>query len=189
MCHPDTLGRIKTYLENAPEVAALFGSYDADPSGPGLVSRYKNLLHHYIHQHGLTEASTFWAGCGAVRLNVFMAIGGFDESYLSAAIEDIELGARLRRGGYRIRLCPDIQVTHLKHWTFVSLLSADIFHRAVPWSRLILRQGDWPWDLNVDARSRLSALCAWAALFFLWCWGSGHHRSGGACCRPLWPWG
>jgi glycosyltransferase involved in cell wall biosynthesis len=57
-CHPDTLGRIKTYLENAPEVAALFGSYDADPSGPGLVSRYKNLLHHYIHQHGRPEAST-----------------------------------------------------------------------------------------------------------------------------------
>jgi GT2 family glycosyltransferase len=167
MCHPDTLGRIKSYLTNAPEVAALFGSYDADPPGPGLVSRYKNLLHHYIHQHGRAEASTFWAGCGAVRRDVFRAVGGFDESYLSAAVEDIEFGARLRRGGYRIRLCPGIQVTHLKRWTFFSLLRADIFRRAVPWSRLILRQSDWPWDLNVDARSRLSALWAWAALFFL----------------------
>ncbi len=165
--HPDTLGRIKTYLKNAPEVAALFGSYDADPPAPGLVSRYKNLLHHYVHQHGRAEASTFWAGCGAVRRDVFRAVGGFDESYLSAAVEDIEFGSRLRRQGYHIRLCPDIQVTHLKRWTFFSLLSADIFRRAVPWSRLILRQGHWPWDLNVDARSRLSALSAWAALFFL----------------------
>ena len=29
--HPDTLGRIKTYLTEHPEIAALFGSYDADP--------------------------------------------------------------------------------------------------------------------------------------------------------------
>ena len=175
--HPDTLGRIKTYLTELPEIAALFGSYDADPPAPGLVSRYKNLLHHYMHQHGRAEASTFWAGCGAIRRNVFSAVGGFDESYLSAAIEDIEFGARLRRGGYRIRLCPDIQVTHLKRWTFVSLLRADIFRRAVPWTRLILRQGDWPRDLNVDVKSRLSALSAWAALCFLvlgfgssWAW-------------------
>jgi len=165
--HPDTLGTIKTYLTDTPEIAALFGSYDVDPPAPGLVSRYRNLLHHYIHQHGRSEASTFWAGCGAVRRNVFRAVGGFDESYLIAAVEDIEFGARLRREGYRIRLCPDIQVTHLKSWTFASLLRTDIFHRAVPWSRLILRQGGWPWDLNVDARSRLSALSAWAALFFL----------------------
>jgi hypothetical protein len=77
------------------------------------------------------------------------------------------LGARLRLEGYRIRLCPDIQGTHLKRWTFGSLLRADIFHRAVPWSKLILRRGHWPWDLNVDAGSRLSAFLAWAALFFL----------------------
>ena len=165
--HPDTLGRIKTCMANSPEIAALFGSYDTNPSAPGVVSRYKNLFHHYIHQHGRAEASTFWAGCGAIRKNVFRAVGGFDESYLSAAVEDIELGTRLRRGGYSIRLCPDIQVTHLKHWTFARLLRADIFRRAVPWSRLILRQGHWPWDLNVDTRSRLSAFWAWAALFLL----------------------
>jgi GT2 family glycosyltransferase len=165
--HPDTLGRIKTYLTTLPEIAALFGSYDTDPPVPGLVSRYKNLLHHYIHQHGRTEASTFWAGCGAIHRNVFRAVGGFDESYLNAAVEDIEFGSRLRRHGYHIRLCPDIQVTHLKRYTFVGLLRSDILHRAVPWSRLILRQGNWPRDLNVDTKSRLSALSAWAALFFL----------------------
>lgn len=165
--HPDTLGRIKAYLTEHPEIPALFGSYDAAPPAPGLVSRFRNLLHHYVHQHGRLEASTFWAGCGAIRHNVFSAVGGFDESYLSAAIEDIEFGARLRRQGYRVRLCPDIQVTHLKRWTFVSMVRVDIFRRAVPWTRLILRQGHWPRDLNVDVKSRLSALSVWAALFFL----------------------
>jgi hypothetical protein len=128
------------------------------------VSRYKNLLHHYVHQHGRREASTFWAGCGAIRREVFVSLGGFDEGYTRPAIEDIELGARLRRAGYRVWLCPDVQVTHLKRWTFASLLRSDVFDRAIPWTRLILRDTHLPADLNLDVRSRLSALAAWAAL-------------------------
>jgi GT2 family glycosyltransferase len=162
--HPHTLARVERYLVGHPEIGALFGSYDADPPARGLVSRYKNLLHHYVHQHGRREASTFWAGCGAIRREVFVSLGGFDEGYTRPAIEDIELGARLRRAGYRVWLCPDVQVTHLKRWTFASLLRSDVFDRAIPWTRLILRDTHLPADLNLDVRSRLSALAAWAAL-------------------------
>jgi glycosyltransferase involved in cell wall biosynthesis len=162
--HPHTLTRVERYLVGHPEIGALFGSYDADPPARGLVSRYKNLLHHYVHQHGRREASTFWAGCGAIRREVFVSLGGFDEGYTRPAIEDIELGARLRRAGYRVWLCPDVQVTHLKRWTFASVLRSDVFDRAIPWTRLILRDTHLPADLNLDVRSRLSALAAWAAL-------------------------
>jgi len=162
--HPHTLARVERYLVEHPEIAALFGSYDADPPARGLVSRYKNLLHHYVHQHGRREASTFWAGCGAIRREVFATLGGFDEGYTRPAIEDIELGARLRRAGYRVWLCSDVQVTHLKRWTFASLLRSDILDRAIPWTRLILHDARLPADLNLDVRSRLSALAAWAAL-------------------------
>ncbi len=170
--HPDTIGRLEACLAQEPQVAAAFGSYDADPPAPGLASRYKNLLHHYVHQHSQREASTFWAGCGAVRRHVFQALGGFDASYPVPSIEDIELGGRLRRAGRRIRLCPDAQVTHLKRWTLRSLLYTDICRRAVPWSRLIAREGRTPADLNVGVESRLSALAAWAAvgLFALSLW-------------------
>ncbi len=170
--HTDTLTLIEQYLTPNSEIAALFGSYDDDPPARGLVTRYKNLLHHYVHQQGRREASTFWAGCGAVRREVFAALGGFDENYARPAIEDIELGVRLRRAGYRIWLCPDVQVAHLKHWTFASLLRADIFSRAIPWTRLIFRDGQLPADLNLDRNSRLSALAAWALLMFLalGCW-------------------
>ncbi|MBC7316506.1 MAG: glycosyltransferase family 2 protein, partial [Chloroflexi bacterium] len=65
--HSDALSRMEAYLEAHPEVSALFGSYDDAPTAPGLVSRYKNLFHHYTHQHSRREASTFWAGCGAIR--------------------------------------------------------------------------------------------------------------------------
>ena len=173
--HSDALARIERLLTEHTDLAALFGSYDAEPRARGLASRYKNLLHHYIHQHSRREASTFWTGCGAIRANVFATLGGFDESY--RMIEDIELGTRLRRAGYRVWLCPDVQVEHLKRWTLIGLLRSDIFDRAVPWTRLILSKSYLPAELNVDVRSRLSAVLMWAALTLLvvgfwwrWAW-------------------
>ena len=159
--HADTLARLERCLVEHSEIAAVFGSYDANPLARGIVSRYKNLLHHFTHQHGRREASTFWTGCGAIRRDLFLACGGFDESF--RMIEDIELGVRLWRAGHRLWLCPDIQVTHLKRWTLVTLLRSDILDRAVPWTRLILKSGHLPDDLNVSAESRLSALAAWTA--------------------------
>ena len=124
-------------------------------------------MHHYVHQHAQREAFTFWAGCGAIRRQVFEQIGGFDEHYAHPSIEDIELGARLRDAGLRVWLCRDVQVTHLKEWSLVSMLRSDIRDRALPWSRLILRSGTLPNDLNVDTVSRKSALAAWVALVSL----------------------
>ena len=162
--HPDVLARMEAAFLGEPEVAALFGSYDDNPPVRSAASLYKNLLHNYVHQHGEREAGTFWAGCGAVRRAVFLAAGGFDQSYIRPSIEDIELGVRLRQAGHRIRLCPEIQATHLKRWTLASLWRTDIFARAIPWTRLILRQGRLSSELNLDWRSRLSASAAWALL-------------------------
>ena len=155
--HQDTLARIEKIFIKNREIAALFGSYDDNPPEPGLATQYKNLFHHYVHQHGNREASTFWAGCGAIQCDVFRALGGFDESYTRPSIEDIELGSRLRRHGHTVRLYPDIQVTHLKHWTLYNVIYTDIFCRAVPWTQLIRRNRRIPLDLNLDRRSRYSA--------------------------------
>ena len=165
--HSDALALMESYLNHHPEIAAVFGSYDVNPRAGSLVSRYKNLLHHYVHQHSQREASTFWGACGAIRREIFAALGGFDESYARPKIEDIEFGVRLRRAGQRVWLCPDVQVTHLKRWTFSTLLQADIFDRAIPWTRLILRETQLPSELNLNVRSRLSAVAAWSGLAFL----------------------
>jgi GT2 family glycosyltransferase len=164
--HADTLALIEAEFSADPELAALFGSYDDDPPG-GVVSRYKNLEHHFVHQHARRDTSNFWTGCGAVRRSVFLSVGGFDERYLGASIEDIDLGWRMRRAGYRIRLCPEVQGTHLKRWTLWQMVRADILGRAVPWTRLIVRESFLPADLNLDYRSRASAVIAWAGLFAL----------------------
>jgi len=155
--HPDALSLAMETLKTDATIDACFGSYDDTPAADGLVSRYKNLLHHYVHQHAAESAGTFWAGCGAIRKTSFREAGGFDEDYKTPSIEDIELGTRLRRQDKKIRLVKAMQATHLKRWTFRSLLRSDIMGRAVPWARLILAEPQTPRDLNLKASARWSA--------------------------------
>jgi glycosyltransferase involved in cell wall biosynthesis len=165
---PGAVERVRRLFAERSDVAAVFGSYDEVPRAAGLVSRYRNLLHHFVHQTGRVEASTFWAGCGAIRRDVFHAIGGFDEQrYRRPSIEDIELGHRLRRAGHRILLDKRLQGTHLKRWSLLSMIRTDIMQRAIPWSRLTLETEAIPDTLNLAWRQRLSAaLVGTAGLFF-----------------------
>ena len=160
---PDAVGQVRDAFRSAPELSAIFGSYDDAPDAPGFVSQYKNLVHHYVHQTAREDASTFWSGCGAIRRDVFLSLGGFDPAYDEPAIEDIELGYRLRVAGHRIRLCKTLQVKHLKRWTLMSLLRADVSKRALPWSALILKRGFID-DLNVTMASRLCVVAIWLLL-------------------------
>ena len=158
---PGALERVANFFRNPSPFSAVFGSYDARPSAPGMISQYRNLLHHFVHQNGNREASTFWAGCGAIRRSAFAAMGGFDEKRFSRpSVEDIELGYRLRAAGYRIRLDKGLQGTHLKQWSFSSLIRTDVVCRALPWSRLILETKNMPDDLNLKGGQRVSFLLA-----------------------------
>lgn len=166
--HQDTLRRLATVLAQETEVSAIFGSYDADPPAKGLVSQYRNLLHHYVHQQSSGDAETFWAGCGAIRSSVFAEAGMYDEWHFSRPqVEDIELGHRIRALGYRIVLRPEIQVTHLKRWTLRSVILTDLKDRGVPWMRLLLQQGIAvrTRTLNLRTIEKFNTLLVWLAVF------------------------
>lgn len=164
---PDAIARMVASLEGEADVAAVFGSYDVRPRAPGVVSQFRNLLHHFVHQHGAPDASTFWAGCGAVRRAAFEAVGGFDERPIRHFIEDIDLGYRLRKGGFRIRLNRDLLCTHLKRWTVWSMARTDFLYRAVPWTRLIAESGTAPADLNLRGDQRASVALVGTAVVAL----------------------
>ena len=144
-----------------PDVGAVFGSYDDSPDGTPWFSRYKNLMHRFYHQKARRDSATFWAGCGAVRADVFRRIGGFDvETYRVPSIEDIELGYRIRRAGFRITVDPTLLGKHLKVWTPRNALFTDIFRRALPWSRLMIAREGVGDDLNTSKAERAKALVA-----------------------------
>ena len=161
---PDVVARVVGHLAGAGAVDAVIGSYDDAPGADGFFSQYRNLLHRWVHQRSRSRATTFWGACGAVRREAFEAVGGFDPAYRTASVEDIELGGRLVAAGYRIRLDKELEVKHLKRWTALSMVRADLLRRAIPWTRLIHRQGRLPDDLNLAVRERWSALAAVAAL-------------------------
>ena len=147
---------------------AVFGSYDDAPPARNFLSRYKNLVHHHYHQSGSGEATTFWAGCGAVRKSAFLDVGGFDAlRYPRPSIEDIELGYRLCAAGGRIRLAAEVQGTHLKVWTLRGLLITEIRDRALPWSFLLLSRGHTGDELNIAMAERIRALIASLCALFI----------------------
>jgi len=156
---PEGLRLIAEDFRSDPELAAVFGSYDETPAWPTFISQYKNLMHRYVHQASSESAATFWAGCGAMRKSVFEEFGGFDAAlYAVPSIEDIALGLELARAGCKIRLDKRLEVKHLKRWTVRNLMRADILHRAVPWTKLILNTRHLPRDLNLTYASRASSL-------------------------------
>lgn len=160
----DTVAQARAVIEHHPGLAGFFGSYDANPAAPGVLSQYRNLLHHFVHQQANEAAGTFWAGLGALRRDVFHQHGGFDTRYRRPSIEDVELGCRLVAEGHRIRVVKHLQGTHLKKWTIPVVLRTDLLHRGIPWMRLILSGTPIPRDLNTDSVARLSTMVAW--LFF-----------------------
>ena len=164
--HPSTIGQLAAAFAD-PQLDAVFGSYDDQPGGNTVVSDFRNLLHHFVHQGSRRQASTFWAGCGAVRRSIFSQTG-FDESYTGASIEDVAFGLKLTAAGHRIESRPEIQVTHLKCWTLKSFLSTDLFSRAIPWTRMMLSgDGGLPSDLHFGFAQRASTLLAGSLPLFL----------------------
>jgi glycosyltransferase involved in cell wall biosynthesis len=178
LVQPGTVGHVAATMQADPGLAACFGSYDDQPLATNFLSQYRNLLHHYVHQRGKIDASTFWSGCGAIRRDVFLAIGGFNEHlYERPSIEDIELGYRLQAAGHRVQLEKLLQVKHMKRWTPRQMLITDVRDRALPWTRLILQGGGAPNDLNLNFSQRLSTAVAFIGLFSLgftlisrWAW-------------------
>ncbi len=161
--HPDALGRLHRAFAHDPQLVAVFGCYDDRPADPSPVSRFRNLLHHHVHASSPGPAETFWAGLGAIRRDAFLAVGGFDAvRYPQPAIEDVELGMRLRAGGGRITLDPAITGTHLKRWSLTGMVHTDFARRGVPWTRLRLETGRTAATLNLSLRHRLSALASLA---------------------------
>ena len=158
--HSDTIDRLMEEVDKTGAVAA-FGSYDDHPRSKRVPALYANLRHHFVHQAGCREATTFWTGIGLMKADVFRDFGGYDEVlFAHPSIEDVELGMRLINAGKSIRLVPEAQGTHWKDWTLWRVWHTDVVRRALPWCRLIADGQVAEADLNLARKERILAILA-----------------------------
>lgn len=150
----DTIQRCLSNFEQS-NITAVFGSYTTHTSTPGVVTAFKNFQHHFTHQVAKRRAITFWTGCGAIRHEVFNAVGGFETNL--AYCEDIALGYQLTLKGYGIVIDPALQVEHLKHYSLASWFYSELIGRAIPWTRLLRRYHFYQNDLNMRFTHLFSA--------------------------------
>lgn len=146
----------------------LIGSYDSSPSASGSISKFRNILHHYHHQKNNDQKGVFWGAFALIKKQVLLDVGGYDEQFFLPSVEDVELGIRLSDRGYIIRIHADIQVKHLKKWTFYNWMITDIFLRAKPWTILIFRYGKQAGNhLNTNSKEKASAFVVLISLLLL----------------------
>lgn len=108
---------------NSSDAAALVGTYMVRHRNNNISSLYKNfwIRHSYLRKAG--EIGWIFGAVTAIRKHVFEETEGFNTNlHAAAGIDDIELGTRIDRAGYRITLCPEMEVEHLKSYNFASLM-------------------------------------------------------------------
>ena len=124
-------------FEENPEVDVIQGVYTKYPAKENLSSLARN----YYKCHKIQKLANNEYICGinsycfAIKKDVFKKIGGFNP--YAEGVEDVELGYRLTKEGYKILLDKNFQVQHMKNWTFFGLLKSD-YHKVLSKTKLFL---------------------------------------------------
>jgi cellulose synthase/poly-beta-1,6-N-acetylglucosamine synthase-like glycosyltransferase len=122
---------------DATTTVAATGRYDPEPANETRFAHYKALWTFWNWE--LTGAASGESGhiqgaLGAVRKNVFDAVGGFDEAYQGGNVEDYELSARLRTAGHRIVFDDRLRGRH--HFPGFGTVARNYWDRTRMWVRL-----------------------------------------------------
>ena len=121
---PDTLQNIRSVVA-ACDGDAFVGTYAGRPANAGFMPRYKALWEQVtIDERLLARGGEYipyntWAPRpGLVKKSVFEAVGGFNERFRGADLEDMEFGYRVVAAGYKIYFAPRIRIVHNYPATF-----------------------------------------------------------------------
>ncbi len=134
-----TVPLIQESLMSDDNTAAVVGMLDKDMPYRNISSQYFNLRKHYDYLLINDDLKNLYTSITAIKKTAFKKAGGFNESYKGASVEDAELGRRLHRLGYRIRLNKEMTVVHLKKHSLISLIRSD-FLRSSSFIKFLIRE-------------------------------------------------
>lgn len=161
------LARIAESL-NGPSRAGVVGLLDRDIPLHDFASNYKNLWMRYTYSRLPAERiGVFYTSVAAIRRDIFLQLGGFDENYRGASIaEDTEFGQRVWHAGFRLDFDPQISVTHCKAYSLSRVLATD-FRRARALTLMRLRKWGQPFFTSVPVFYQLAVPVIGALLITL----------------------
>lgn len=133
---PDTLANLAAIYRDDPDVVAVTGVWVKEQKTEAFFPNFKALRDwsYWINERDKSGYYfLFSTRIASIKKAVFMRLGGFDESYTAALVEDIELTYRIARR-YAIIFAANVRVRH----EFESFwpIAKKYFLRAYHWTRL-----------------------------------------------------
>lgn len=134
---PGTLTKIVDYFLRHNDVHALTGLLSKDHPNANFFSQYKNLYMNYIFNKLPEEVTFIYGSIYAIRKEA-ARIYGSDRDIG----EDTMFGQELVSSGKKIAFLKDLEVVHLKKYTFISFIKNDF---VVPfnWAKIFLKYKGW----------------------------------------------
>jgi len=160
-----TIKEVEDYFKNHPDAQCIIGICATTPLNSGFVPAYMAMFE-YIHligrQYG--RVSVFAPRCGAIKKDFFLEIGGYDEQYKGADVEDFELARRINKKDCII-LNPKLLVRH-QFANFRQALKI-YFKRTVMWVHLFFREKQLDNAGPTSPGNGIAALCAFSSFLSL----------------------
>lgn len=136
---PDTLRKVSLIFQDH-SIIAIVGVLTEEIRFKNFCSQYKNLWMRYTYIRMPETVSLFYTSCAAIRREIFLKSGGFDPGYWRPSVEDTAFGQKLEMLGYKVHLRSDIEVEHVKYYSFLEILKTD-FYRSADLLKMTLRNG------------------------------------------------
>lgn len=157
---PDSIAKI-TRLISGPDTDAVSAIYTENIPDVDFFSRLQNSILIYRYKKLPVSTDITCSFFCAIKRDAFEAIGGYNEKM--SYYEDIELGKRLSKKGYRCKFDPGLKVMHLKRYNYSGLI-IDYFRKSAALGLYIKREGfahkiknnGWPLSVKIAA---ISCLC------------------------------
>lgn len=131
----DTIKKIEEAMRDE-RIKIMVGNKSKVPANKGIFPAYRALMHNsWVPKE---KFATFFTGAfGIIRSEIFNEIGGFNEKYGGASVEDFELGHRLSEK-HRIYFFKDILIR--VNWNLFVKTMKNHYRRTILWMQLFKKR-------------------------------------------------
>lgn len=166
---PELLGRFHEAIEANPGCGGVATWADGQPLNRGFWAEYharaeQCMIENYLRGRNLSEYEYVTTRCGAIRRDLFLETGGFDERFLVPSIEDFEFSSRFMRTA-RFLFIRNSGLRHRWSSSFPGVAKR-LFRNSHLWTKTMFRGGRFQNALTTRERgaSNLSGALSFIAI-------------------------